>query len=240
MAEKVKKMPKLPIFKADSFPLLTDAINGFIPGELIVITGGTKCGKSLLCHSFIRDLSQKHIYPMLLSYEVAPRYFINKFSLLLQFYMPEEMKRYSIAWICELVRRGKKEKDIEVIFIDHLHYIFELRTQQASLEIGDIMRTLKQLALETDTVIFIVCHTTKARIEKSDDIGIHSLRDSSFVAQESDTALFIHRSQESNAICTTNEAYLKVLTARRTGVMGKTIAIKKRGEFLEECEEETV
>lgn len=227
MAELVKKQPKLPVYKPDSFPSISKHLDGFMPGELIVITGGTKCGKTLFCQTLVKDFCKQELYPLVLFYEDPPKYYINKFSLLLQFYMPEKLEPYDLIWIQEIVKIAVSDKAVKVVFIDHLHYIFKMsNTTHASLDIGYIMRSLKQLALETETVIFLVCHTTKANIVTKDEVGVHSIRDSSFVAQESDSAIFIHRKG--------NEALAKILTARRSGCMDKIVYMVKADNFLAE------
>ena len=239
MLEKIKKLGDIESIRCDNFPLLGKATSGFSKGELVVITGETGCGKTLICQSFTNDLCRESKFPLWFTYEMPPREFLIKFSREsadLHFYMPEELEAYDIKWVEHSIRQAKLKYEIDFVFIDHLHYIFDMAvSRNISLDIGVIMRVLKRLAVELEIVIFIVCHITKARIEKDDDMGIHLIRDSSLIAQESDTVLFVHRyMEERDGICITDSSVVKVCKARRTGERGCIIPIVKDGFYLRE------
>ena len=239
MLEKIKKLGEIESVRCNSFPLLSKKIEGFSKGELVVITGETGCGKTLICQSFTNDLCKDSRYPLWFTYEMPPREFLRKLareSVDLHFYMPEELEAYNIKWVEYMIRQTKLKYENDFVFIDHLHYIFDMAaSRNVSLDIGVIMRVLKRLAVELEIVIFIVCHITKARIEKEDDMGIHLIRDSSLIAQESDTVLFVHRYiEENNGICVMDNSIVKVCKARRTGERNAVIPIVKDGFYLRE------
>ena len=85
-------------------------------------------------------------------------------------------------------------------------------------------------------MIFIICHTQKARIESADDVGAHSIRDSSFISQESDIILFIWCNIKEDGAILKSSQFLKVCKSRRTGLMFKTILVTKVGNYLAEQE----
>jgi replicative DNA helicase len=238
MLKRIERMPQVDIIKAATFPTLCKAVDGFVSGELVVVTGATGCGKTLFCQSLTKDFCHDGVIPLWFTFEVSARFFLPKFALNakdLQFYMPAELYPYSIDWVAEVIRRSKEKLGIEVAFIDHLHYIFDMSTSRnPSLDIGTVVRALKRLCVELDIIIFLCCHTTKTRVESADDVGLHKIRDSSLVAQEADTAIFVHRTTSDNGICKTESSFLKVCKARRTGDMSTVIETIKPNQYLAE------
>ena len=115
-----------------------------------------------------------------------------------------------------------------IVFIDHLHYLFDIqRSRNPSLDIGAIIRQLKGIAVDNEFVIFLLCHTSKA---KDDNENYESIRDSSFVAQESDCVIMVKRTPEEGE----TYARARVEFHRRTGVMEKVVFLQKTGNYLVE------
>lgn len=242
--KKIEEMPPIEIIRTRTFPTLDKRIEGFAPGELVVVTGATGCGKTLFSQTLTRDFCEAGVNNLWFTFEVPPRFFLPKFARSgadLQFYLPEHLTPYSIDWLCNVVKRGKDELGIQVVFIDHLHYIFDVsRLVNASLDIGMVVRTLKRLCVDNEIIIFLCAHTTKSRVESSDDIGLHRIRDSSLVAQEADTVVFVHRSVSDNGLSSTLNSLIKVCKARRTGDMGTVIETVKLNAYLAELFREDV
>ncbi len=114
-----------------------------------------------------------------------------------------------------------------MVFIDHLHFLFEMgKMRNTSLEIGQVVRYLKFLAIELNIVIFVLCHLRK--IEDGKEPTDADMRDSSLIASESDVGLLIWRTFESDD----SGAMLKVCYSRRTGVMDKRITLLKQSNGL--------
>ena len=241
MWKRIETMPKLETISTRSFPTLNKIIDGFVQGELVVVTGATGCGKTLICQTLTRDFCEDGHSPLWFTFELSPRFFLPKFainSIDLQFYLPASLTPYSVDWLSKVIERGKNEVGTEIVFIDHLHYIFDMsRSMHASLDIGMVVRTLKRLCVDHDIIIFLCCHTTKSRVEGTDDLGLHKIRDSSLVAQEADTVFFVHRETSEDAVCKTESSLLKVCKARRTGDMGSVIPTVKHNKYLAELAE---
>jgi len=213
------------------FPSLDRAIENFHDGELIAVSGPTKEGKTLLCQSFTKSFAEQQYYSLWFSYEVTPRGFINGFDSvdLPLFYMPEALKARSLEWVEEKILQGLEQKNTRIVFIDHLHYLFDLvQRGNISLTIGNVIRRLKSLAVTHHLIIFLLCHTTKPGGE-GPELSYNSIRDSSFVSQEADSVLMIQRTG-------TTEGQMRVEFHRRTGCFNKTIPLIKVGKYLMEEE----
>jgi replicative DNA helicase len=98
------------------------------------------------------------------------------------------------------------------------------------------MRELKTFAIETGTTIFLVSHLAKT---KTDDVpSISDLRDSSFVAQESDIVMIMWRHREKDRESPTgyrftDESRLIVDKNRWNGKLGWIKMVFRDGRFTE-------
>lgn len=211
-------------------PMLDKHTGGFLPGELIAISGPRKAGKTLFAQTLTANFAKQDIMSLWFSYELSSREFINRFpGELPVFVMTAKMKANSLEWVRHRILEGLAKYGIRMVFIDHLHYLFDLaRMRNTSIEIGQVIRTLKTLAIELNITIFLMCHMAKLDPyqEPSDD----NIRDSSFVSQESDAGIMIWRNVQSD-----NEAWLKVCFHRRTGILEKKIRYLKVNGLLQEA-----
>jgi len=220
------------------FPVLDEWIEGTVQGELWVLSGEPKSGKSTLMKTFIRNMSRKAEHPVVFSFEEQTRYFLESFENKgkdLLFYMPNQMVPYSVDWVIERALEAKEKVGSRVIFIDHGHYLFEMSSKQNSaLDIGDCGRKLKNLARDHDMVVFLLWHIRKHRIETIDDLDMELLRDTGMLAGEMDGLIFTHREVKSDGVSQVEESYLKVDRTRRSGVFKRVIPMKKIGAYFEE------
>ena len=230
IAEDKNKTVRLKSF----IPSLDIALEGFELGELIVLSGPTKNGKSLLFQTITNNLvTQCGIYSVWFTYELPPRQLFNRFPQLPLFYLPEHLEGHSLTWLDDCIKKAIEKVSCKAVFIDHLHYLLDLgRMKNTSLEIGAVIRGLKQLAIKHEVVIFLACHMKKTPNDREPNYD--DIRDSSFVAQESDVTMMLWR-QKIDKIYTT-EARLKIETSRRTGIFEKTIHLEKKEGLLYERE----
>jgi archaellum biogenesis ATPase FlaH len=200
---------------------------GYQAGELYAISGPTKNGKTTLARTLTRNAELQTRYPLWFSFELPPRQFLDSFPSMPFFYMPKKLKSSDMNWIVTRILEAVERYACQIVFIDHLHYLFDLaRTRNPSIEIGTVIRRLKTLAVEHALTIFLLCHTNKNGAE---NISYQSIRDSSFVAQESDSVLMICRTKG-----TENQADLRVEFHRRTGVLERVIRLVMVKGYLEE------
>ena len=227
----LKEKPDSILNMKSFIPSLDQAVDGFREGELIVISGPTKNGKTLLGQSLTSAFIRQQYYPLWFSYEVPVRQFINSFPQMPLIYMPQKLKAHALTWFEDRVNESFEKYHTRIIFCDHLHYLIDLaRIRNPSIEIGQIIRRLKTLAVNGDYLIFLLCHTTKG--VSDEDLSFEAIRDSSFISQESDSVLMIKRTPKKGD----NIAQLYVEFHRRTGVMEKKIDLIKADGYLHELE----
>lgn len=223
-----KEKDRFTINVKSGIPSLDRYCQGFRDGELIAISGKTKNGKTLLAQSLSHNFAQHNHPPLWFSFEVPPRQFIGQFEKVPFIYMPSKLKAHAMDWIEERIMESFAKYNTRVVFIDHLHYLFDIqKSKNPSLDIGAIIRRLKGIAVNNEFVIFLLCHTSKTRDESE---NYESIRDSSFVAQESDCVIMVKRTPEEGE----NYARARVEFHRRTGVMEKVVFLQKQGNYLVE------
>jgi len=209
-------------------PTLDYLMGGVQAGELTVLSGLTGNGKTLLAQTFTRNFHENEILSLWFSYEVlAPQFLKNFGDNLPVFCMPSMLKANTLDWIEQKIYESVLKYESKVVFIDHLHYLVDMKMRNVSLEIGMLMRILKKLAIRYVQSIFLICHMTKLQADKEPDT--ENLRDSGMIGCEADNVFFIWRKKSKP-----NEAILKISKARRTGVMQEKIELIKVGNYLEE------
>lgn len=211
-------------------PQLDRHTGGFLPGELIAISGPRKAGKTLFAQTLTVGFARQDVMSLWFSFELSGSEFINRFpGELPVFTMPAKLKANSLEWLKHRILEALAKYGVKMIFIDHLHYLFDLaRMRNTSIEIGQVIRTLKMLAIDLNITIFLMCHMSK--LDPYREPSDENIRDSSFVSQESDAGIMIWRDVRSD-----NEAWAKVCFHRKTGVLEKKIKLVKVDGFLKEA-----
>jgi hypothetical protein len=230
MALTLKDSPESLIRIKSNLPSLDAAVEGFQGGELISVSGPTKGGKTLLAQTLTVKFSKQQYQSLWFTFEVSARQFLNRFPdpppLI---YLPAQLKAHALPWVEDRIRESFLKYRTRIVFIDHLHYLFDLaRTRNPSIEIGQIIRRLKTLAVTEDFLIFLLCHTKMGASESN--LSYESIRDSSFVSQESDSVFMIKRCPEIGE----NAARLRIEFHRRTGVLEKIVELAKVDGLLQE------
>ena len=214
-------------------PSLDRAIENFHDGELIAISGPTKNGKTLFAQTLTKNFSEQQYFSLWFSYEVTPRGFINCFDEkdLPMFFMPKSLEARNMDWVERKILEGLEKHNTRIVFVDHLHYLFDLVSRQnVSLTIGNVVRRLKGIAVKNKLIIFLLCHTAKPGGEGG-ELSYLSIRDSSFVAQESDTVFMVQRTGK-------EQGQVRVEFHRRTGCFNEIIPIMKHGKYFQEMIQE--
>jgi len=212
-------------------PSLDRYMNGFEGGELIGVSGPTKQGKTLLCQSLTVNFCKQNHFPLWFTFEVPASQFLSQFPDLPMIYMPKKLKHHALDWLEDRIVESFEKYRTRIIFIDHLHYLLDMaRAKSISIDIGVVVRRLKGIAVDREMVIFLLCHTVKGKQDAG--LSYESIRDSSFISQESDSVIMIKRTPDEGE----DTARARIEFHRRTGVLEKTVDLIKVNGLLHECE----
>ncbi len=226
---------------------LDEALKGFQPGEVTVISGPTSMGKTLLADTLIRYMRQQIHYSLFFTFEVtAETIALSHNSPDSVVFLPLQHVGNDLEWLRWRCLEAKMKYNCESVVIDHMHHLVDLSGQQnMSLEIGRVMRFLKaEIALRMNLAVFLVCHIGKIDLKNEPTIG--DLRDSSFIGQEADNVLMLWRRKDKDVdgknldSMTQGLATIKIEKARRSGAMGIKILVKKKGLLLVESKDEPI
>jgi len=223
--EWIKSQPPTPTIQS-KIPTLDKLLGGFKPGQLITLSAPTGQGKTMFLQSLTHTFVENDINSLWFSYEVGNKEFFERFAGEVPlFYLPQKVKNSDQDWLERRIVEGIAKFNTKVVFIDHLHFLIDMRrlaeAKSISLLIGDLMRKLKSIAVRYEVVIFLVSHIRKLQLDKDPDI--EDLRDSSFISQESDTVLLMWRNKTKtkDGYQYTNEARMSVAKNRSTGAQGR-------------------
>lgn len=245
-----EKEKMFPTIVSSGFQDLDLMLNGgFKPGELIILSAPTKQGKSTLAQTITWNMAMNAHRSMWFTMEMSWQELTRKFMA-----MDESCKRngtpsimpimyplqncmkagdLQLKWLRETISESIRVDKAEFVVIDHLHFLLPLKDFNTNISflIGGIVREIKKMAVELKIPIMLIAHTTKIDTEKTPDIN--SIRDSSFIAQESDFTMIMWRIRDKNAsgkstdddgenqIVFTNKAWLSLEANRRTGKTGR-------------------
>ncbi len=217
-------------------PTLDKTIGGFYPGQLITVSGVTGSGKTSLCQTFTKNMSEQLTAPLWFTYEVPVDDFLSIFhsDYLQHIYMPLQLKDNSLKWIEDRIFESRVKYSTTVCFIDHIHFLVSMNPKQnMSFTIGETVRGLKKLALKYNMIVFLIAHMMKTRPEDEPSLGM--IRDSSFIEQESDTVLYTWRKPKDQWV-----TMLKVAKNRKRGLVDVKIPLMmKDRQFFETTEDES-
>ena len=234
MAIRYQNEPEYMLMLNSGIPTLDKHTGGFRDGELITISGYTKNGKTLLAQTLTAAFIKQKCFPLWFSFEVPTRQFLRQFPTVPHLFLPLELKANAMDWLEDRIIEALQKFNCRCVFIDHLHFLFDLgRSRNPSLDIGQVIRRLKGMTIKHEIIIFLLCHTQQPK-EGDEGLSYEKIRDSSFVAQESDSVIMIARTPEQNQ----SHAVARVEFHRRTGVMKEKVLLEKVGWWLTEREYE--
>jgi len=204
---------------------LDTVLDGFRSNQLIVIGSAPKSGKTQfaveLANRIERNSGQK--CTMFLFEETAPEVlykYKKKGRQLPSFYTPGGMIDYNIDSVYRKMIEAWAKHDSRVFFIDHLHFLLDMKAMRLDLSIKEVMQELKRFAKLHGFTIFLITHLKMGNFKEPP--GVDAIRDSSFIAQYADTVLMLWREtvaagegKHSNLITQTNNMLVNVALNRK-------------------------
>lgn len=213
-------------------------LGGVEAGELIVVSGPTGNGKTSFLMSITRNMAWKDVPSVWFTLEVTPKSFIRKIAhacgeKMPLFYMPNRNTENHVEWLEERIIEAKVKHDVKVVFIDHIHQIFSLhrmKNPNVSLELGDMVGKIKQMAIDHHLVIFLVAHTRDNAERPTAEPQKELIRDSGLISRLADSIILIWRVRNEDSIETKRmptdlketdvQAKVRVAKNRREGKLG--------------------
>jgi replicative DNA helicase len=219
-------------------PTIDDMLQGFEPGELIIISGPSKNGKSSFARSLTMSFSGQGVPCFWLQFEETHRQFLNGFNETPPaVYIPKRITNNALLWVKSKILEAIIKYNTKIIFIDHLGFIVDLaQKQDRRLEMDTIVRFIKSLAVELEIVVFAMHHIRK--IESGTFPSFEDLKESSSVYQDADKVLMIWReftrARRGEPQQFTGDTILSIEMDRREGVYKQYIKLKYQDKkFME-------
>jgi KaiC/GvpD/RAD55 family RecA-like ATPase len=214
---------------------------GFTPGNLVVVTGNEKSGKTLWCQSLTMEFLKQESTTIWFQYEVRQEEWLHKFphgQAPMMGYLPNAMKAHSQDWVEDKILEALVKDEIlngkrtlNVCVIDHIDYIFDFfHTKFPAMEKGQIVRRLKTFANENEMVIILLSHMSG--LGDGREPSSRRARDSKIIPAEADKGFAMWRLKEPE-----NNAVIKLDFDRQCGCMQKYVqVVKTQDGYLKEVD----
>lgn len=180
---------------------LDDTLDGFRSNQLIVIGSAPKSGKTQFSVELANRIQQTsgQKCTMFLFEETAPEVlfkFKKKGQELPSFYTPADIIDYNIDSVYRKMIEAWAKHDSKVFFIDHLHFLLDMKAARLDLSIKEVMQELKRFTKTHGFTIFLITHLKMGNFNEPP--GVEAIRDSSFIAQYADTVIMLWRERVPN------------------------------------------
>ena len=182
-------------------------------GDLIVMSGQAKIGKTTLALNILVDQATHYVPVLLYCLEMRPermaqkvvsnlrmveRKMITREDILhvsaqygkVPFYFGHSYK-FTLEFVLDTIRESVKRYGIELVVFDHLHFLVR-ETENVSAQVGNAVRAFKLLAEELRIPIILICQPKKI-YGKNTRMTFMDLRDAASIGQDADTVVIVHR-----------------------------------------------
>ena len=232
------KKEKVPFKAYSKIPSLDKIVEGFRPGNLIIVSGPTKQGKTTLCQTLTYQFTNQQLPCLWFSFDTPPSELIERFpeGKCPLFYLPKRNEiEKKMDWIESKIIEGIAKFGVKVVFVDHLESIarFSNNAPNFAAELQSISRDLKEMSMRWNVIIFLNHHIRQ--IDESQVPNWTMMKNSSGPAQESDLTIMVWREKEkiSGETVYTNTTQISVQLHRRTGKTGNVKVAWNNNLFTE-------
>lgn len=170
--------------------------DGFRSNQLIVIGSAPKSGKTQFSIELSNRIQKEtgERCTMFLFEETAPEVlykYKKKGRPLPSFLTPADLPEFNIDSIYRKMIESWAKYDSRIFFIDHLHFLLDMKAQRLDLSIKEVMQELKRFCRLHGFTIFLITHLKMGNFKEPP--GVDAIRDSSFIAQYADTVIMLWR-----------------------------------------------
>lgn len=169
----------------------------FLPGEVLVLAGGTGFGKSVLAQNIAVKVALQGKMTLLITLEMTKEQTLSRMyrmtkdhdtiDSLVAFQRASSVNDKDIKILMQKAAQG----GMELVILDHLHFL-PRGTDNIRNEIGRITKLFKEAAVEYKIPVIILCHVNRA-IEKGQKPDLMHLKESSSIEQDADMVGFVYR-----------------------------------------------
>lgn len=184
------------------YQCIDDMTEGFEPGEVIVLTGHTKHGKSKLAANFAWNVAQTGKNVMFINTEMTKLQVARRMNAMSREDQPTKGKIYVNdradldARDATSIMEHAKEVGCDMVIIDHLHF-FSRSTDNQTNEISKITKEFKEAAVQLELPLLLLCHIQQGDTSRRPTLQM--LKGSSSIAQDADVVLTVWRDDRPNA-----------------------------------------
>ena len=223
-------------------PSLDKTTEGFRKGQLVVVSGPPKNGKTALCQTITKRMALDKQRTLWFSYELTLDELFQKFPKFdkdwMDFFVPRVIDSGNLQWVEDRIIEAKHKYGIEAVFIDHLDFLKDPEVarvnQNMSSYIGLIVQRVKRIAVEQELVIFLMTHLRKNNWTSNQLPSSEELRDTGQIAQLADLVLMVVRRRNDKKLYDENKAMVGVMENRHNGKTAFVDLLMVEKEFIEE------
>ena len=181
---------------------LDEMTEGFEPGEVMILTGHTKHGKSKLAANLAWNVAQQGKNVMFINTEMTKMQVARRMNGMSKSDAPTKGKIYMNdradleAYDATALMERAKEIGCDMVIIDHLHF-FSRSTDNQTNEISKITKEFKEAAVQYELPLILLCHIKQGDTTKRPTL--ESLKGSSSIAQDADIILTVWRDDRPTA-----------------------------------------
>lgn len=181
---------------------LDDLTEGFEPGEVMIVTGHTKHGKSKLAANLAWNVAQQGKNVMFINTEMTKLQVARRMNGMARTETATVGKIYindraDLAYQDAIsIMENAKELGCEMVIVDHLHFFGRSVDNQVN-EISKITKEFKEAAVQLDIPLMLLCHVQQGDTSKRPTL--QSLKGSSSIAQDADMVITVWRDDRTNS-----------------------------------------
>jgi replicative DNA helicase len=176
-------------------------IDGFYPGELIVVAGRPSMGKSALAAQLAINMAKSGLAITYFSLEMTARGLIER---ALKQHTVSELNKMDVVIhercdtpekMIAFIKTRKQSNDVDVVVVDYLQLMTSgIKNENRVQEISTISRKLKLAAMQENVPVIALSQLNRA-VESRDRHRprLSDLRESGAIEQDADIVMLIHR-----------------------------------------------